>query len=247
MNSATHHVGAENKLNGVDHWTYSGNGCPSCYFSATDNEQIIGGVPGTPYPWNWDGISICSIVGTFFGTGGAGSLPGCLTPSSETTAVAGSVVGNVTVTAFDQTISDSAGDSFNGLVITEDNAANTTPVDTCWGSWSNKPKNTGVTIGPPWTVGAGQVAGEPNHWGWDLVGWVTTVVDYYRVQAPAHGKALPCGFINYQALKIQCTPGGSTVIYTPTGGNKLTGDIYSNEVKNCRNDISGWACKDQPY
>jgi hypothetical protein len=79
MSVATHHVGAENKLNNVDHWTYSANGCPSCYFSATDNEQIVG-VPGVNYPWDWDGIAICSIVGQFFGNGSGGSFPGCLVP-----------------------------------------------------------------------------------------------------------------------------------------------------------------------
>lgn len=29
MNAARHHVGAENKLNNVDHWTYSASGCPT--------------------------------------------------------------------------------------------------------------------------------------------------------------------------------------------------------------------------
>jgi len=73
MNTATHHVGAENKLNNVDHWSYSANGCPTCYFSVTDNEQIVG-VPGVVYPWNWDGTAICSVVGGFYGTGGGGGV-----------------------------------------------------------------------------------------------------------------------------------------------------------------------------
>src|ERR1700752_4065090 len=53
MSSATHHVGAENELNNVWHVTYSPSGCPTCYFSATDNDQIVG-VPGDNYPWNWE-------------------------------------------------------------------------------------------------------------------------------------------------------------------------------------------------
>ncbi len=74
MNTATHHVGAENKINSVDHWTYSANTYPNCYYSVTDNEQFVG-VPGVVYPWTWDGAAICSIVGGFFGSGGGGSIP----------------------------------------------------------------------------------------------------------------------------------------------------------------------------
>jgi hypothetical protein len=242
MSVATHHVGAENKLNNVDHWTYSANGCPTCYFSATDTESIVG-VPGVVYPWVTDGQAICSIVGSFWGGSGGGGLPGCLVPSTETTAVAGVVEGNITVTAFDQTISDTATDNFNGYMIVESDAAS--PADSCYGTWSLWPKNTGVS-GGNWPVGGGQVAGESNHWGWDLVGWSTYLVTYYRVQAPAHGIPLPCGFVNYQALTIQCTAGG-TVKYTPSAGNKLTGDIYAGYVKNCRYDISGWACQETPF
>jgi hypothetical protein len=120
MNSATHHVGAENKLNNVDHWSYSANGCPTCYFSATNNEQIVG-VPGVLYPYNWDGVAICSLAGTFFGNGGGGSIPGCLAPSTETTTVDSTV--NTTFTNFNQSIADTAHDSFNGSTITEGDAA----------------------------------------------------------------------------------------------------------------------------
>jgi hypothetical protein len=243
MASATHKVGAENVISGTGGWTYSGSGCPSCYFSVTGNNTFTG-VSDQIYNWVWDGEATCSIFGTFLNSGGGGSLPGCLVPSTETTAVAGVVVGNITVTAFDQQISDTAIDNFDGKMIVESDAA--TGTDSCWGTWSNKPQNTGVT-GGNWPVGGGQVTGEPNHWGWDLVGWSTDLVTYYRVQAPAHGKPLPCGFVNYQALTIQCTVAGTTVTYTPSAGNKLTADIYPGYVNNCRYDISGWACRETPF
>jgi murein DD-endopeptidase MepM/ murein hydrolase activator NlpD len=73
MNTATHRAGSENKLNNVDHWSYSSWGCPTCYFSVTDNETILGN-PGTTYPWSWTGISMCSIAGTFWNGGGGGSV-----------------------------------------------------------------------------------------------------------------------------------------------------------------------------
>jgi len=74
MSTATHHVGAESKLNGVAHWTYSSNGCPTCYFTATDNDQLVG-VPGVVYPFLWDGAAFCSIVGAFSNIGSGGNIP----------------------------------------------------------------------------------------------------------------------------------------------------------------------------
>src|SRR2546423_4518748 len=62
MNAATHHVGAENKLNNVDHCSYSANGCPTCYFSITANEET-GGDPGTAVPFSDDREASSSLVG----------------------------------------------------------------------------------------------------------------------------------------------------------------------------------------
>lgn len=234
MSVATHHVGAENKLNNVDHWTYSANGCPTRYFSATDNEQIVG-EPGVEYPWAWDGVAICSIVGTFFGSGSGGSLPGCLTPSNEYTAAVG--VYNTSETTFTQTIYDSAGDSFSGQSVQESNAA--PAVDTCWFQGSSFAKVTGVS-GGTWTVSGG------NTWGYDGVGWIPDSVPYYRTNAPKHGIGIPCGFTMYQQMQISC-PSGNWVTYTPSSGNKLTGTIDSTDVENCRYDIYNYACKTISY
>lgn len=243
MNTATHHVGAENKVNNVDHWSYSANDCPTCYFSVTDNEQFIG-VPGVVYPWTWDGTAICSVVGGFFSSGSSGGIPGCLAPSSETTAVIGTQF--TTETAFNQHISDTAGDAFDGSTVTEGNAA--PGQDTCWGSWSIGPRFTGIPTNPPssWTVAGGQMVGQPNHWGPDVVGWSQTAVDYYRVQDPAHGQAIPCGFTGYQSMEISC-PSGLTAIYTPSVGNKLTATIEKTDVINCRNDMNNSACQTINY
>lgn len=242
MNTATHHVGAENKLNNVDHWSYSGSGCPTCYFSVTDYEQIVG-VPGVLYPWNWDGAAICSIVGTFFSTIGGGSIPGCVVPSSETTAVEGTAY--TTQTAFNQSIGDSANDNFDGSTVTEGNAA--PGQDTCWGTWSIGPRYTGIPNPPgSWPVAGGQVVGQPNHWGFDYVGWGKNAVDYYRVQAPAHGVAIPCGFTGYQSMIISC-PSSLTAPYTPSYGNKLTAQIERTDVVNCRYDMNNSACQTITY
>jgi hypothetical protein len=240
MSTSVHHVGAENVLNGVAHWTYSATGCPSCYFTATNNEQMVGN-PGTNYPFAFEGDSICSQVGQFFTTQPpAVTLPGCVAPATETTAVEATIF--VTSTAFNQSIADSAGDTFNGQTVTEGNAA--PGQDTCWGTWSSGPRYTGVPTNPAsyWPVGGGQVTGQPNHWGFDRVGWTQQAVDYYRVQAPAHGVAIPCGATGYQSMTITCFP-GAPATYTPTVGNKLTGTIEQHDVINCRYDISNSACQ----
>ena len=113
-------------------------------------------------------------MGGFFGSGGGGSIPGCVAPATETTAVEATVF--TTETSFNQTIGDSAHDSFNGSTVTEGNAA--PGQDTCWGTWSLGPRFTGVPTNPPssWTVAGGQVVGQPNHWGFDYVGWSKTAV-----------------------------------------------------------------------
>jgi hypothetical protein len=234
MKSATHHVGAENKLNNVDHWTYSANGCPTCYFSATDNEQLIG-VPGDDYPWDWEGVSICSIVGTFFGSGSGGSLPGCLVPSTETTAVNGTV--DSTETKFTVTVSDSAGDSFSGQYVQEANAS--TGQDSCWFQGSFYAPSTSVVIDPPAAISAA------NQFS-DTVGWIPDAVNYYRANAPLHGKSIPCGATLHQALQIMCNA-NTWWTYTPVNGNTLTATINQSNVVNCRYDMNNSACQTITY
>jgi hypothetical protein len=176
-------------------------------------------------------------------SGGVNVNP-CAAPTSETTAVEATVF--TTETAFNQSISDSAGHSFNGSTVEEGNAA--PGQDTCWGTWSIGPRVTGVPTNPPstWTVAGGQVVGQPNHWGFDYVGWSQTAVDYYRVQAPAHGVAIPCGFTAYQSMQIQC-PSGTWWTYTPSYGNKLTATIEQTDVINCRYDMNNSACQTVNY
>jgi hypothetical protein len=186
----------------------------------------------------WLRLNDCPIVGSA-PSGGTNVTP-CAAPASETTAVEATV--NTTQTAFNQSISDN-GHSFDGSTVEEGNAA--PGQDTCWGTWSIGPRYTGVT-GGTWTVAGGQVVGQPNHWGFDYVGWSKTAVDYYRVQAPAHGVAIPCGLTGYQSMQIQC-PNGTWLTYTPSVGNKLTGTIEQADVINCRYDMNNSACQTINY
>jgi hypothetical protein len=157
-------------------------------------------------------------------------------PATETTRIDATY--NATVSRFDQTISDTAGDSFDGWPVTEGNAA--PGQDTCWFQGSLVPRATGVT-GGTWTVAGGDVAGLHNHWGLDLVGFDPDSVSYYRANAPGHGIAIPCGATLYQSMEILCSSGVYWT-YTPSYGNKLTATIEQTDVINCRYDMNNSAC-----
>lgn len=120
MSVATHKAGAQNVLGSTGGWQYSASGCPTCYYSITNNQQIVG-IPGDSYTWDWTGEAICSIVGVFWGSTGGGTLPGCVAPATETTTVEGAAY--TTETSFNQSIGDSAKDNFDGQTVEEGNAA----------------------------------------------------------------------------------------------------------------------------
>jgi hypothetical protein len=242
MSTATHHVGAVNILNGVTHTTYSATGCPSCSFSATNNEQIVGN-PGTNYPFSFIGEAICSMVGQFYTIQPpGGQLPGCVVPSAETTVYVGPSTNTdpkySTIGLFSQNIHDSAGDNFAATDVQEGNAG--AAVDACHFTGSQYPAWSGVT-GGTWTVAGSNTPGQYNTWGYDNVGWWSNIVNYYRVQAPAHGIAFPCAATVYQSLQIMCNA-NTWVVYTPPAGNRFTLTINAANVVNCRYDISGSAC-----
>ena len=201
MNLATHHVGAENKLNNVDHWTYSANGCPICYFSASDNESLVG-VPGVIYPWEWDGQAICSIVGPFYNGGGGGSLPGCLVPSTETTDDQG-FDGGIYRELFVMTVSDSAGDNFDGHAVEEYTV--TPGTNACWWPNSGLTQNPSVSGAVNWAVGYYNGApGPDNEWGPDAIGWDLTDLDNIVQNGPQHGVTFPCTATIHQGMRIEC-------------------------------------------
>jgi hypothetical protein len=112
--------------------------------------------------------------------------------------------------------------------------------DSCHFDGSSVDPHDHVT-GGIWPVAGGDVPGQHNQWGYDYIGVTKEVVDYYRVQAPAHGKAIPCGFAAWQSLFILCQ--SLWQVYTPWGGNLLSTTINPGTVQNCRDDITGTACQ----
>lgn len=252
MSAAVHHVGAENVLNGVAHWTYSATRCPSCYFTATNNEQIVGN-PGTNYPFSFVGDAICSMVGQFFTSQPpGGQLPGCIAPSyqSESTVVAQADATENTVTDFTQSISDTANDSFDGRLVTEYNATGGgTSYDNCWWSGNSAGLVDGnIVNGSTWTVAGGSVSGQHNKWGWDHIGYTPEAVAFYRANGAAHQHPVPCGFKVYQEMRIHCSS-GAIVSYTPPLGNLLSSYIEATpmQVTNCRQDTVNTACQTLPH
>jgi hypothetical protein len=144
-------------------------------------------------------------------------------------------------------IHDTAGDNWLGLHVQENEAGTNTAQDTCHFATCTVPLFPGIPPNAPmWTVGVGAATGIPNTFTWDHVGWSTKAVDYYRVQAPQHGIAVPCGFTAYQTMSIQCTS-GAYAPYTPSFGNKLTATIEQTDVINCRYDMDNTACQTIKY
>ena len=232
MTTATHHVGAENKLNGVDHWSYSPNGCPTCYMAISNYEAIVG-VPGVLYPFSFDGTSICSIIGQIYNSGGGGSLPGCVTPSTETTRDGG-YNGSISREQFTMTLNDSAGDSFDSSAqvpnIQEATAVTPQGTNSCYFSTGPLVQHPGVS-GGSWSVGT------PGHnqWGPDNIGAnlsdIATVVKF----GPAHGITFPCTLTIYQVMDINCAAG----LWLPYHSDTIIIQIEADETQEVCRDGEG--------
>jgi hypothetical protein len=200
MNSGvTHKAAAQNVISNAGGWTYSGSSCPSCYYTVSGHDSFVG-VPGVVYTWNWDGEAICSIRGDFFDDGGSGSIVGCLVPSTETTADAG-FNGGTFREAFDMTLSDTAQDNFGGYYVQEVTTAPGT--NTCYWSGSGLSQHPGVQ-GSQWTVGTVAGVAEPNHWGFDSIGWNLSDLDNIVQNGPRNGVTFPCVTTIHQGMQIMC-------------------------------------------
>ena len=244
-------VNAPDNCGGVDNvsssffgnWTTASTSTATVDYYATHSAVAVGSTTSSTYgPLPRTLRFSCPLYQQ--GASGGDNVVNCTVPAGETTAVAGSI--NSTETQFNQAISDTAGDSFDGNQINEGDAA--TAQDTCWwGPTSAIPKTTGVTGGPPWTVAGDDVPGQHNHWGFDTVGWTPSAVQYYRAQAPGHGIAIPCGSTMYQSLQIMCSSGVWWTYTPPSTGNKLTATIEQTDVVNCRYDMNNSACQTITY
>src|SRR5437660_5637429 len=93
---------------------------------------------------------LSAILFMFFVPQPISSQSCCIQPQSETTTVIGA--SDFTFTAFDQAVTDSSGDVFDGMIIQEGVAAS--GADTCWFNGSAFSPQTQVT-GGSWTVAGG--------------------------------------------------------------------------------------------
>lgn len=236
MKTATHKAAAENKLNNVDHWSYSASGCPTCYFSVTDYEQIVG-VPGVLYPFTWEGQAICSFVGGFWsGLGGPISIEGCMVPSTEATADAGFNLASLRE-QFEMTLGDSSGDSFDSSPqvpnIHEVTAA--TGTNGCYWSNSGLSQYPGVQ-GSYWSVGTVAGVTQHNRWGLDSIGWNQSDLDNIITNGPAHGIHFPCVTTIHQGMQIMCN--ATTWWQYRTDVIQISVDDDRTE-ENCRDSVCG--------
>jgi hypothetical protein len=153
----------------------------------------------------------------------------CLVPSTESTSVAGQEL--VTETQFNQMLSDNAGDSFDALTVEE--GSNGAGTNSCWWSGSGLEQNPTVS-GGTWVVGGGQVQGQHNHWGYDVVGYYSNTVLAIRQNGPGHNVTLPCTITIKQAMSIECADATTFFNYT---NDVLTQTIYTDHVVNRRANV----------
>jgi hypothetical protein len=149
-------------------------------------------------------------------------IVGCFIPTTETTAFQGwdTAESQPTVGLWEQTVSDTNGDSFSGATVQEVDAGG--GVDTCYFYDPNLPNNAPMTsiTGGSWTNG------DNNTWGPDKVGYTAAGVAYYRAN-----KKVPCGFTVYQQMQIQCADGNW---YNYGNVNTLQGNITATTVTSKR-------------
>jgi hypothetical protein len=135
---------------------------------------------------------------------------------------------------FLQNLSDSQNDTFDPRLVQE---LTTQPgSNTCHWSGSGLPQHPGVS-GGAWTVGA---VGGVNHCGYDSIGWNSTTINLIRQSGPSHGITLPCGFVIYQSMEIECD---SSVFYVYKQ-NLLTEtvDVPANGLEVCRDEAGDGDC-----
>ena len=151
----------------------------------------------------------------------------CNLPTQETTVFKGWDVNQPSMADWEQTPSDSNGDSFVQKQIKEVSAG---PAgDTCWFPGSAIALMTGIPPPPVnWFVNP------DGTWGPDVVGWYANnppAVSYYRAQ----GKA-GCAFAAFQQMQMQC-PDGEFHNYGPV--NTLVGIIGATTVSSARSPAGG--------
>jgi hypothetical protein len=230
MSTATHKAAALNTLGNTRGWEYGPPSCANCYLSFTNSQEIVG-VPGLVYPWGSQGEAICSVVGPFWGGSESSNIPGCVVPSTETTADAG-FNGSVFREQFDMTLSDSAGDNFDRQYIQE---ATTQPgTNSCWWPNSGFPQYPGVS-GGSWTVGTVGGRAEHNHWGYDSIGWNNSDLANIQKYGPANGVKFPCVTTIYQSMQIMCNANTWWTYRTDV----ITITVDANSEKMCRDGVCG--------
>jgi hypothetical protein len=138
---------------------------------------------------------------------------------------------NPTVGKWKQTLTDSKGRSFFGRKVKEDEPFAGT--DSCY--FKNpkylNPFPEAIHLSNPrgeWTVGTDNTWGADPKNPYDLVGWPTDAVNFYRKY---YGPPISCGLVVYQQMTMSC-PDGSFQNYGPI--NILKADITATTVTSSR-------------
>ena len=101
------------------------------------------------------------------------------------------------------TVSDSAGDNFDGHAIEEYTV--TPGTNACWWPNSGLTQNPGVSGAVNWAVGYYNGApGPDNEWGPDAIGWDLQDLDNIVQNGPQNGVTFPCTATIHQGMRIEC-------------------------------------------
>ncbi len=167
----------------------------------------------------------------------------CLSPYlPETSSSCCPTVSNETVTSvYRDSSQGSMGDFYQtitgsnllaGLLLEEFNGS--TGSDSCYWSGSGLDQYPNITDsgggGGEWSLASNDV------WGADVVGWYASAIIEIRNQGPSHGVKLPCGFIVYQNMQIECN---ASLFINYETDNPLTGTIYPTYLVDSRTSEGG--------
>ena len=175
-------------------------------------------------------LSLLLLVTVSVLTPSVDSQPCCLVPDTELSGIQQQPFPG-SLTEFNMTISNAQGANFDGRQVQEEYGSNQ-GMNSCYYTDGPTPQFPVVSNPanqvPPWVVAGGEVAGQHNHWGIDLVGLLPADIDEIRNNRP---DLLPCQLVIYQNMWIECD--ASTHFFYEQN-NSLFIVVYEDRVQNCR-------------
>ena len=189
-----------------------------------------GVIARTPKIWV---AAVLLLTAVFVLTRSVDSQPCCVVPDTEVSGIQQEQFPG-SLTAFNMTISNAQGANFDGRQVQEEYGSNQ-GINSCYYPNGPTPQHPVVSNPsaqvPPWIVAGGDVAGQHNHWGLDLIGLLPADIDQLRAERP---DLLPCQLVIYQNMWIECD---ASTHFVYEQNNSLFIVVYEDRVQNCRSGV----------